>query len=279
MSHNPVTLVTAFFDIKRSEKGDGRTIDEYKSWIQKTLQLNCNLFIVTESKFLDFFKENRPSGYKTFIKVFDFKDLNFYKYREIMRNILENPEYKNRIAHPKRVECVLPEYNIIQYSKFHCLKMGIEENPFQSDFFFWIDAGISRFFLDVDLSKIYPSENSVNVLRTHQNKFIIQKRHDLETFPIDGDFIWKSDNLLYGTMFGGNATIIHKIAELIEDVLINQMFQFNNVNNEQLALAMIWKKHPELFLLTNNHPGYHLILFKLLSTLHKFNISYKFFIS
>ena len=35
---NPVTIVTCFFDIGRAEKGDGRTISEYKDWIQKTLQ-------------------------------------------------------------------------------------------------------------------------------------------------------------------------------------------------------------------------------------------------
>ena len=32
---NRTTLVTAFFDIQRSQKGDGRTIDEYMGWIQK----------------------------------------------------------------------------------------------------------------------------------------------------------------------------------------------------------------------------------------------------
>ena len=50
---NPVTLVTAFFDINRADRGDGRTIDEYKEWLKKTLQLNCNLFIVTEEKITD----------------------------------------------------------------------------------------------------------------------------------------------------------------------------------------------------------------------------------
>lgn len=34
------TIVTAFFDIQRDIKGDGRKIDEYLQWIQKTLQLN-----------------------------------------------------------------------------------------------------------------------------------------------------------------------------------------------------------------------------------------------
>ena len=38
------------------------------------------------------------------------------------------------------VECVLPEYNIIQYSKFHCLELAIDYNIFQSEHFFWMDS-------------------------------------------------------------------------------------------------------------------------------------------
>ena len=260
-----VTFVTAFFDINRQGRGDGRKISEYKEWIQNTLQLNCNLYIVTEEKFKDFFIENRPKQYPMEIKIMNFKDSYYYRFYDKMKEILESDYYKSKIKHPKRVECVLPEYNILQYSKFHYLKIAIQENPFKSDYFFWMDAGCSRFFLDVDISKRYPSENVISYLNNNPNKFIIQKRQDLEYFPIDETFIWKADNLLYGTMFGGDVTVINKISECIEDVLLNIMFKNMNVNNEQLALAIVWRKYPELFFLTNNSPDSHLILFKLLS--------------
>lgn len=262
---NPVTIVTAFFDINREGRGDGRKISEYKEWIQKTLQLNCNLYVVTEEKFKDFFMENRPKQYPMEIKIIDFKDSYYYRYYDKMKEILENDYYKNKIKDPKRVECVLPEYNIIQYSKFHYLKIAIKENPFKSDYFFWMDAGCSRFFFDVDISKPYPSQNVTAYLNNNPTKFIIQKRQDLEIFPIDENFIWKSDNLLSGGIFGGGVTVINKISEYVEDVVINIMFANRNINNEQLALAIVWKKHPELFFLTNNSPNSHLFLFKLLS--------------
>lgn len=262
---NPVTIVTAFFDIGRAEKGDGRTISEYKDWIQKTLQLNCNLYIVTEEKFYDFFLENRPKHFNTNIKVIEFKDLHYNKYYDKIKNIIESDSYKNRIAYPDRVECKLPEYNIIQYSKFHCLQMAMDENPFKSDYFFWMDAGVSRFFLDVDISQSYPSINCINFLKNNEDKFIIQKRYDLETFSIDDTFVWKADNLLYGTMFCGGKEIILKIAEYIEVIFNEKMLSNNNANNEQLALALVWKENPNIFVLTNNVYGEHLSLFKLLS--------------
>jgi Bacterial protein of unknown function (HtrL_YibB) len=264
---NPVTIVTAFFDINRAEKGDGRTIEEYKQWIIHTLQLNCNLYIVTEEKFRSFFMENRPLQYQnqTFIEVIDFKDCHYYKYYDKMVEILNSPQYKSRIAHPNRVECKLPEYNIIQYSKFHFLQMAIEQNPFHSEYFLWMDAGCSRFFLDVDISKSYPSEQGIAALSKNKDMFIIQRRHDLDRFPIDEHFVWRADNLLSGGMFGGTAWSIQTIADHVETVFQEKMLSQNNVNNEQLALAVVWKDNPYLFCTTNNQPGQHLMLFKLLA--------------
>jgi len=262
---NPVTIVTAFFDINRSQKGDGRTIEEYKEWIKRTLQLNCNLFIVTEEKFKDFFIENRNPAYNACIKIIDFKELHYYKYYNVMKTIIESEEYKLKIDNPNRVECVLPEYNIIQYSKFHCLQMAIDVNLFQSDFFFWMDAGCSRFFLDLDISKPYPGQETIQYMTMNPDKFIIQKRPDLERYPIDENFIWKSTNLLYGTLFGGNPDILKQISALTEDVLQTKMLAKRNVNNEQLALAMVWKENPQLFYAVNASPSYHLVLFAILS--------------
>ena len=253
-TNNPVTIATAFFDINRAEKGDGRTIDEYKCWIKQTLQLNCNLFVITEEKFKDFFMENRPKEYNMFIKIIDFKDLHYYKYYDRMKEITESNYFKQKVAHPNRVECVLPEYNIIQYSKFHYISMAIEENPFKSDFFFWMDAGASRFFYDIDIHKPFPSEKGIQIIKNNSNFFIAQNRFDLDAIQhtIDDNFVWKSDNLIYGGMFGGNPNIIQLISQKVENVFLEKMLNNNNMNNEQLALAIVWKENKNLFGLCSN---------------------------
>jgi hypothetical protein len=258
------TIVTAFFDINRSTKGDGRTIEEYKEWIIKTLQLNCNLFIITEEKFKHFFILHRPTNYNTIIKIIEFKDSYFYKYYNDINRILNDNNYKNKISYPNRVECVLPEYNILQYSKFHYLQMAINDNPFNSNYFFWLDAGGSRFFLDVDITKPYPSENTIIFLKNN-DKFIIENRSDIYNYVIDDNFIWKADNLLIGGLFGGSISIINKMFNLIENIFLNEMINKNNINNEQLALALIYNDNPQLFYLINSSPYYSLFIFKILS--------------
>ena len=258
------TIVTAFFDINRGEKGDGRKIEEYLEWIKKTLLLNCNLYVVTEAKFVKFIKDNRPNGFPLIIKEDTLQNASYYKYLPQMKEILESDEYKNRIAYPNRVECKLPEYNIIQYSKFGWLERAIIENPFNTEYFFWMDIGISRFFDNMNLSKQFPSLNN-NLILQSQDKFIIQQRHDLQKYNIDENFIWKADNLFKGGMFGGSKKVILKIGEEVEKVFNEKMLNKNNVNNEQLALALLWKEQMNLFSVVPDFPMHACIILHLLS--------------
>ena len=256
--NNNTTIVTAFFDINREENGDGRKIIDYLSWIKKTLQLNCNMYIVTESKFVDFMKEHRPKGYNTFIKEDTFENADYYKYLPKMMEILNSNAYKDKIAYPNRVECKLPEYNVIQYSKFGWLNDAIKNNPFKTEYFFWMDAGISRFFQNMNISMRFPClSKQQDVLNKFGKKFIIQQRHDLQTYTINDEFIWKADNLFKGGMFGGEKNIVLEIKKEVERIFVKEMLDKNNVNNEQLALALLWKQKPELFSVIpdiNSHP-------------------------
>ena len=119
-----------------------------------------------------------------------------------------------------------------------------------------------KIFLDVDLQKQYPGENLIN---HSDKKFIIQCRNDLSYFNIDDEFIWKADNLLKGTMFGGYKDIVLIIKEKIETIFVEEMLNKNNVNNEQLALALLYKNNEELFYIVNDSSHHHLMLIKSLS--------------
>lgn len=250
------TIVTAFFDIHRETKGDGRRLAEYLEWIKHTLQLNCNLYIITESRFIDFMKAARPAEYhhKTVFKVDTIENAIFYKYLPRMREIINKQEYKSRIMHPNRVECTLPEYNVIQYSKFGWLLDAIQENFFQSNIFFWMDIGISRFFENMNLSLEYPNSQTLErLLSRNMNGFIIQKRYDLETFPINDNFIWRSDNLMKGGMFGGTSECIKRMNDYINLIFQEEMLDKDCVNNEQIAITLLYNKYPNNFNLVEDN--------------------------
>jgi len=242
---NNTTIVTAFFDINREKKGDGRSIDEYLKWIKQTLQLNCHLIVYTESKFVDFMHAHRPKCYPIIVIEQRLQDLSFYKYLPRMEKILQSDYYKQKIADPNRVECVLPAYNIIQHSKFGWIKQTIASNPFKTEYFFWMDIGASRFFKNIDLSKQFPV--SSKELENSEERFMVQMRHDLYSFPIDENFIWRSDNLLRGGFLGGHKNTMCKMDDEMKNIFEKEMLSKENVNNEQLTMTLLWKKKPELF--------------------------------
>jgi hypothetical protein len=251
-----ITIVTAVFDVNF---GDGQ-------WIQKMLQLNCNLYVITEEKHKDFLLQNRPQQYPMEMKVIDFKDSHYYKYYDRIKEIIESDYYKNKIENPTRIECTSPEYNILQYSKYNYMNMAAQANPFQSIMFFWLAPSVSEYLDNMVLSSQFPSKIGINRVKS-QKKILFTQDNNLYKYNIDGEFIWKSDKLLYNEIFGGDIEVLQIIAEKMESIFVEDMLNNNNVNDESVALTLVWNKtqlNKILFALCS-HPTNHMLLMKVLS--------------
>lgn len=237
-----VKIVTALFDIKRDINGDGRKIEDYLQWISNTLKLKADFVIFTEKKFYDFIYNCRKnSPYQTNILVQDLEEIPFYNNLERIKNIFQSNEYLSKIKDSKRIECYLPEYNLIQYSKFGWIKQA--SNMFKEyDYFFWMDAGCSRFFEDFDLNNEWP-----NVKKLIDDKIQIQANNNFNIiFPglNESEYMWDNNSILVGTLFGMHRNIIEYVFEKINDIF-DFFIESNCVNNEQIALAIFAKRHVE----------------------------------
>jgi len=251
------TIVTALFDIGREKFGDGRSTDQYLSWFEKTLELNSCMSIYTEEKFKSFIEERRDPK-NTKIKIQNLEEIPMYKHREKISQIIRDPEYLLKIKDNSRIECKLDLYNVIQYSKFGCIQEEIKEGS-NLDFYFWMDAGCSRFFFNADLSQIWP-----NLKKVDPDKFIIQGNiNTLQIYPsmeIE-KYKWENNCILVGTLFGGRGDVVSIVSDLTIKILEEEMLKNGMVNNEQIALAILFKRNPELFNLYINLNGEHLPLF------------------
>jgi hypothetical protein len=248
-----ITFVTALYDINRETQGDGRRFDDYLAWLLQTLTTKANYIIYTESKVVPYL----PKQNNIKVIVTDVEDIPLYSLKKKMDTILTNPNYLSKMQDTSRVECKLSMYNIIQYSKFEWLKEAINYNPFNSEYFFWIDAGCSRFF--AGLSEDFPNPNKM------PQKFYIQGNMNTGNILINEDYKWMSDCVLVGTFFGGYKHYVKNVCNLVIDYLINEMLFEDMINNEQIALAMVWNKRPELFDVYINLDGTHLPILKTLN--------------
>jgi len=251
-----INLTTALFDIGREKYGDGRTTEEYLSWFSETLKLDCNFTIFTEPKFLDFVREIR-NDHNTKIICGNLEDIPHYHLKEKIDLILKDPYYREKILDLNRIECNLSLYNIIQYSKFKWIEKSIEIDP-NFNYYFWIDAGCSRFFKNPP-EEIRLLENNITNkkfnIQGNSNTDIIYHQMDTEKYKFDNNCI------LVGTFFGGDKNIMKIISEEIEKIFTLEMIEQNMVNNEQIALGILYKRNPNLFSVYKELDGTHLPFF------------------
>lgn len=254
------TLVTALYDINRENKGDGRTIKEYLGWFEQTLKLKNNMVIFTEKKFEDFVKNHRNDD-DTKLIIQDIENIPYYCKKNEAEKIINSDFYKNKMMAPERVECILPMYSLVQYSKFDWLVESFKY--FDSDYYFWVDAGISRFFEGMNIS-FWP--NNYSFLK--KGKLNIQGNFNTNNFfynwPGDDEYIWNCNTMMCGGLFGSDKNTIKIFSNLVKEKF-NYYLKQNCINNEQILLGILFKNNPELFNLYFNFNGRPLSFLKDLS--------------
>lgn len=261
---NDVTIVSSLFNIQR-EGMDGRTWDEYLKWFEITLKLKCPMVLFVTEDVREFVEERR-TNIPTEIIVQTIEDIPYHYLREKLDLIIESDEYKNKISDPTRIECQHSMYSIVQYSKFKWLEQAVKENSFNSKFFFWMDAGGSRFFDNYDLTLDYPSTNAVEALSNMNDKFLIQMNmeyyQDLaNASTLPEEYLLDNRSYVLGSMFGGEKSSILKVSKDVHNIFINKMIAKNFVNNEQIALGYLVKQNPNDFEIFERRNEKHMALF------------------
>jgi hypothetical protein len=145
---NESTFVTALYDIGREQLApqynNHRKFSTYLSWFKNLLALPLNLVIYVP-KALEKFVLNHRSQYdeshvQTQIVVREFDELPYAKDLQRFKDVLTTMENTNK----GQIEMILPEYNVVTFSKFPLVQEVAQRNPYQSKYVFWIDAGYLR---------------------------------------------------------------------------------------------------------------------------------------
>jgi len=261
---NDVTIVSALFNIER-EGMDGRDWDEYLKWFEVTLRLKCPMTLFISEDLVDFVKEKRGK-LPTEIIMQDVEEIPYYHLKDQIQEILDSEDYKEKMADPGRIECKHAMYSVIQYSKFQWIKQAIQSSSHESNYYFWLDAGGSRFFDGFDLSKPYPSDSAMESLEGMGESYLVQMNCDYyqdlyaaKELPLD--YLWDNRSYVLGSMFGGHKNALPQLCERVEDILVNKMIAEGNVNNEQIALGYLIKKFSDDFTIYERTNGKHLDIF------------------
>lgn len=252
------TFVTALYDIGRETDvgGDGRRWADYLEWFGATLRMSAPMVVFVPAE-LEEFVWARRGPKNTRVIVEPLSAAPYARHLPAMRAALAAPSYSARVRDPERIECKMPLYCVIQYSKFEWLRRTARDNPFASTSFFWVDAGVSR-FVDLSTCRFPP-------FAAPPDRLVIQCSPDLAAFPMKGEeYLWHNQCLMTGTLFGGDRNALENVADVVEKSFDELVTQKGWLNNEQILLAWLARSpahHHLFYAIPNPGGGGHLPLF------------------
>ena len=237
-SNNPITVVTALYDIGY------RTIAQYREWFAKTLQLRCPMVVFVGPDNARFVRDARRD-LPTKIVVQALDSIPYYRYLKQFSTILRSPDYRARMKNTKRIECNNPLYAIVQFSKYSWLMAASNANPFSSRAFIWMDAGLSRFVSDFPAE--FPGKMAAKLLDSAGDRFLINDDQRLEQDRIRVDHLWNDKASVTGAIFGGSGIAVERVTQAFHSLVL-RMLDMGCVNSGQVTLGHLALIQPELFM-------------------------------
>ena len=168
------------------------------------------------------FRKNIPTYYiECYIK-------DFYTYK-----------YRNKMI-TDQIHCPSIELNLIWNEKIFMIQKAYEINPFNSEWFKWIDAGICIYRDSKPPEKLFPDIIKLNNLS--KDKFIYSSSNILQEILITKTNYYHH---ISGT-FILYKNLINKFIEIYKAYL-DKLLDNNNIWTDQVILTHIFKDNKDLF--------------------------------
>lgn len=235
-----VTIVTALYDIHRSD----RSFQSYLDWIDLTFQMKFPLVVYCHPTHLEHVKRARKgmSDITTVIPEVNFPLKNT---SGTVKAVIHKLGYEHR--HGPEWNCY--EYIPLQFSKFAWISRAIHANPYNTAYFYWIDAGLGRFF----------PEGQMAIPRLHVFDLLLPDRVSIqlalrEKMPPRVTLIGSQESPFLGGIFGGGAQPMLVLSRLATQFYHRELLAQNRMDNEQVCMAKLYRRHRRLFqVLTHEH--------------------------
>ena len=170
ITNNDITLVTGLWDISRV----GRDFNHYIEHFKNFLDIPMKMFIYVP-KDLEYLVWEKRSKENTHVRVFELNDIkdNFYApFWDKTQEIRTSPEWLNQTGEhgwlPNSPQASNEWYNPIVQSKMFMLHDAKVMNVFNTDYFLWLDAGISNTVYD----KHFSSDKCLDKITPYLNTFL-----------------------------------------------------------------------------------------------------------
>lgn len=236
------TLVTALINIQR-EKDDGRKFQEYINWFAGVLKIPSPMVIFVEPELVDFVHQARE-GKPTKIIPQSFVNTPLSWSTPFIQRIQDSKEWKDYAKHPNDLNNKSAPYVTLMHSKMAWVWDAIQDNPFKTDLFFWIDAGLSRFWQTRLPTLNEPHPRSLRMFRKQKKIYcqvggykqqFLERAFSQQKYTTD-ELIGCNENIIMGGFWGGPIPAVQHLCEYVLRFYVRELLQKNRVDNDQPSI-------------------------------------------
>jgi hypothetical protein len=213
------TCVSCYYEIKNKYG------NKFNGWFKNTLAINCPYVIFSNKRGIELIKQYRGS-YPTYYIELEIEDFYTYKYKDRIRT--------------HSVHCPSVELNLVWNEKIFMLEKAHLLNPFNSEWFKWIDAGICTYRYLYPPQTVFPNLEKMKKLPA--DKFIYSSSQ-----PYNENSV-KNTNYYHHI---SGTYILHKNVinqfVTIYKAYFDRLLDKNNIWTDQVILTHIYKDNPNLF--------------------------------
>ena len=249
--NNVITIVTGLWDIGRGELQEGwsRSYQHYLDKFQQLLQVDVNMIIFGDEELEKFVLDNRRDENTQFVR----RDLSWFKNNEFydkIQKIRTNPDWYNQVGWlTDSTQAKLEMYNPLVMSKIYLLHDAKILDKFDSEYMFWIDAGLTNtihpgyFTHDKVLDKLPKLVNNF-----HFVCFPYETNSEIHGFKYQElcDLVGKPVNMVARAgFFGGKKDAISEINSIYYG-LMNETLSQGLMGTEESLFTIMTYKYPNL---------------------------------
>ena len=246
-----LTIVTGLWNINR----EGRPFEHYIDNFKKFLNIPQNLFIYIPKEY-EYLVWEKRSSHNTFVRLYELEDIkNMYApHWDKTQEIRTNPDWYNLTGEggwlKNSPQATLEWYNPIVMSKMFLLHDVTIWNPFNTEKFIWLDAGITNTVYD----KYFTENNVLDKISPHLDTFLFlsypyetnDEIHGFKKGPIDLITQANVNYVCRGGLFGGTKEFIHEANSEYYSLLRQTLDQGLMGTEESIFTIMSYLK-PEIY--------------------------------
>jgi len=250
-SDEKITIVTGLWDIGR-DKLENNWSRSYKHYLEKfsqLLKIENNLIIFGDEELQKFVSKYRDNSNTQFIlRSTDwFKNNDYY---DKIQSIRKTPEWYGQVGWlEESTQAKLELYNPLVMSKMFLLNDAKIMDKFNSDYLFWLDAGITN----TVHSGYFTHDKVINKLPRHLKNFTFiafpyEAESEIHGFKFNELNKYAGNKVTLvgrGGFFGGHKDYITQVNGIYYQLLIDTL---NNglMGTEESLFSILMYKYPEL---------------------------------